>query len=119
MLPQPRIAMGMAGDTRPFAATYSHWEVTADTPPPQIAAMELQPDEMENQQRQTREGAPTTPLQDQTWEKPHCDGQRRNQEHLLSPGKVGWVVLWFPYLHWEWGWQGSRALRPTPQTWLG
>lgn len=45
-----------------------------------------------NRDRQGK-GAPTTALQDRAWEKPHCDGQRRKQEHLLSPGKEGWVVL--------------------------
>lgn len=45
---------------------------------------------MENQQRQTREGAPTTLLQGRTWEKP-VTGKRETRN--MSPGKVGWVVL--------------------------
>lgn len=56
MLPQPWMVMGTVGDTQPFAAICSHWEVAAlsHTPhtPPQYLVMELKPDEMQSRYRQ-------------------------------------------------------------------
>lgn len=43
-------------------------------------------------------------------------GRGETRNIYLALAKWGGWCSWFPCLHWEWGWQGNRALRPTPQT---